>query len=108
MCLLFLPACLSSVYTWDGMSLFICVVRGFSHLFLFLRAVIQVQTILRPVRFSLFSRLISHQTVFSSHNKSAVSAFQPAYKLKRLGVDHKSAICNCVKPGQLAKKFIVF
>ncbi|KAK8459574.1 hypothetical protein SEVIR_2G165320v4 [Setaria viridis] len=32
-----------------------------------------------------FSRLISHQTVFFSHNKSAVSTFQPAYKLKRTG-----------------------
>nr|TKW02034.1 hypothetical protein SEVIR_8G218300v2 [Setaria viridis] len=39
----------------------------------------------RPVRFSLFNRFISHQTVFFSHNKSAVSAFQPTYKLKRTG-----------------------
>ncbi|MFS9531792.1 hypothetical protein Q6247_26960, partial [Klebsiella pneumoniae] len=39
----------------------------------------------RSVRFSLFDWLISHQTVFFSHNKSVVSAFQPAYKLKRIG-----------------------
>nr|XP_034585833.1 uncharacterized protein LOC117848512 [Setaria viridis] len=39
----------------------------------------------QPVRFSLFSRLISHQTVFFSHNKSTVSTFQPAYKLKLTG-----------------------
>lgn len=42
-------------------------------------------TSIQPVRFSLFSRFISHQIVFSSQNKSAVSAFQPTYKLKRTG-----------------------
>nr|TKW31371.1 hypothetical protein SEVIR_2G101150v2 [Setaria viridis] len=35
---------------------------------------------------SLFSRLIGHQTVFFSHNKSAVSSFQPAYKFSRTGI----------------------
>lgn len=28
----------------------------------------------------LISRLISHRTVFLSHNKSTISAFQPVYK----------------------------
>lgn len=30
-------------------------------------------------------QLISHRTVFFSHNKLAVSTFQPVYKLKRTG-----------------------
>lgn len=38
-------------------------------------------TSIQPVRFSLFSRFISHQIVFSSQNKSAVSAFQPTYNI---------------------------